>query len=47
MELFNPEGLYFSSLAHPAANANLLSAALKTQTRAAVLGRRMRRSSST
>ncbi len=41
MELFNPEGLYFSSLAHPAANANLLSAALKTQTRAAVLGRRM------
>ena len=40
MELFNPEGRYFSSLAHPAGNPALLSAALKTQSRAAVIGHR-------
>jgi len=38
MELFNPDGGYFTSLAHPAANPALLSAALRTQTRAVVIG---------
>src|SRR5450830_986642 len=41
MELFNPDGRYFSSLVHPTANPDLLAAALKTQSRAAAIGRPM------